>query len=560
MKMKNKKVVLTVLGILIVLLSVIGVTYAYYSAKVKENNKTETVIKTNELNLVYTGTQEINCSNIVPGDSCIKKFTVENTSSVPVTYNIYMVGITNEFNEELVYTLTDETGSVVAETPLPVTNQNKTYLKTAIKIEKGVKKSYTLKIELKNLDVDQNYNQGKTFKATLGIDTELVGETYSMYGTVYKNEDNNKILVTEGNLVFFSEHQDVAITSEGKFEATNLETGNHEVYYMGKVDASNLSKEEIKNQALCTSTFKMATSNNEIVLECKNNDNYSLDDITIKKETKTISFNIEGKDYEVEEGTTWSNLLIDNGDTFVPYTEFDIYNKSKSNQKLAVYKINTYLDSTNQKFPVYVTDETDWLILLKETVPNLSKKYPNITKTTAGLMGYEYDNIIKIGKKIGYKNSINILNSKANMKNIFALSNILDSNQNVVNNDDIIKEGTYSIENVSDNVIEKADFDLVNAYNGYTEDYYECSFATSFNNGGPTSGNIYYSEDITYENGTYTLVNPKLFEVGSDNTTLVGKFSTFNDSSTTSSYIFRIGSLTDTGAIAEYYILNGGKC
>ena len=42
MKMKNKKIVLTVLGILIVLLSVIGVTYAFFSAKIKENNKTET--------------------------------------------------------------------------------------------------------------------------------------------------------------------------------------------------------------------------------------------------------------------------------------------------------------------------------------------------------------------------------------------------------------------------------------------------------------------------------------------------------------------------------------
>ena len=285
MKVKNKKIVLTVLGILIVLLSVIGITYAFFSAKIKENNKTETVIKTNELNIVFTGTQEINCSNIIPGDSCIKKFTVENISNVPVEYNIYMEKITNEFNEDLVYTLEDETGSVIGETPLPVTNKDKSYLKTAISIEANTKKTYTMKILYKYLNTPQDDYQGKSFKGTLGIDTELVDNTYSMYGTVYKNEGNNKVLVTEGNLVFFSEHQDVAITSDGKFEATNLETGNHEVYYMGNIDASSLTKEEIKNQALCTSTFKMATSSNEIILDCKNkNDDYSLKDITIKKE------------------------------------------------------------------------------------------------------------------------------------------------------------------------------------------------------------------------------------------------------------------------------------
>ena len=174
MKIKNKKIVLTVLGILIVLLSVIGATYAYYSAKIKENNKTETVIKTNELNIVFTGTQEINCSNIIPGDSCIKKFTVENISNVPVEYNIYMAGITNEFNEDLVYTLEDETGSVVGETPLPVTNKNKSYLKTAISIEANTKKTYTMKILYKYLETSQDNYQGKTFKGTLGIDSNKV--------------------------------------------------------------------------------------------------------------------------------------------------------------------------------------------------------------------------------------------------------------------------------------------------------------------------------------------------------------------------------------------------
>ena len=87
--MTKKKVAIIASIVIAVILLIAGVSYAYYSANVKEVNKTETVIKTNELTIVYTGTEEINVSGIVPGDSFTKKFTVENTSNVPVTYNIY---------------------------------------------------------------------------------------------------------------------------------------------------------------------------------------------------------------------------------------------------------------------------------------------------------------------------------------------------------------------------------------------------------------------------------------------------------------------------------------
>ena len=69
--MKNRNLLLSFLGILIVLLILIGISYAYYRAKIKENNKTETVIKSNELNLIFTGTKEITANNMIPGDSFI---------------------------------------------------------------------------------------------------------------------------------------------------------------------------------------------------------------------------------------------------------------------------------------------------------------------------------------------------------------------------------------------------------------------------------------------------------------------------------------------------------
>ena len=175
----KKKVIIPVIASLVTVLVLSGVSYAFYSAKIKENNKTETVIKSNELNLIFTGTNEITANNMIPGDSFTKTFTVENTSNRAVDYNIYMENITNEFNEDLVYTLEDETGSVISETQLPVTNKDKSYLKTKVSIEANTTKTYTLKITFKNTDEPQNDYQGKTFKATLGVDTKKIEETYT---------------------------------------------------------------------------------------------------------------------------------------------------------------------------------------------------------------------------------------------------------------------------------------------------------------------------------------------------------------------------------------------
>ena len=51
----KKKVMIPVIASLVTVLVLSGVSYAYFSAKIKENNKTETVIKSNELNLIFTG-------------------------------------------------------------------------------------------------------------------------------------------------------------------------------------------------------------------------------------------------------------------------------------------------------------------------------------------------------------------------------------------------------------------------------------------------------------------------------------------------------------------------
>ncbi|MBE6161770.1 MAG: hypothetical protein E7158_06095 [Firmicutes bacterium] len=180
MKDKKKQIFLVV-GVLVLLLLVSVSTYAFFSANINKIKETETKVKTNELDITFNGTSEIDYSSVIPGDSFIKTFTVTNHSNRAVTYNIYMQNITNEFGEDLVYRLRDNNGSVIAETPLPETNTGKTYLKTNISIESQETKSYTMTIEYKYTNENQSETQGHVFRGTVGIDTEInaVASTYT---------------------------------------------------------------------------------------------------------------------------------------------------------------------------------------------------------------------------------------------------------------------------------------------------------------------------------------------------------------------------------------------
>lgn len=108
--MKNDKKLIT-LGIMIVIIVsiiIIGITYAFFSANVIGNDKAEpTVIDTAYLRLVFNDTQFLRLENALPGASASKTFTVTNNSSIKIKYDINIIDVYNNFqNEELVYSLT----------------------------------------------------------------------------------------------------------------------------------------------------------------------------------------------------------------------------------------------------------------------------------------------------------------------------------------------------------------------------------------------------------------------------------------------------------------------
>ena len=187
MKKKNKKYSPLVIsfGVLLLILIFGGVTYAFYTAIIsQENQDNNVIIKTESLSLNYNGNISTVGTIKKPNDTLTSKFTVKNTSD-NVTVNSYSLKFTdvvnNIINNEYVYELNcvsysdyglpSQTESGVcsgkSETPVPTSNE---LMHTASAIAKDITHEYTLVVTFKDTGSTQNYNQNKTVSFKLIIE------------------------------------------------------------------------------------------------------------------------------------------------------------------------------------------------------------------------------------------------------------------------------------------------------------------------------------------------------------------------------------------------------
>ena len=202
--MKDKKIYLGV-GLAFLLLMTISLSYAYFSASVSGNdNAKDVVVNAGTLSLVYTDGPEIKVENIRPGKTITKEVTVKNTGTLDTNYNIIWQSLVNEItNDELVLSATcqrlNSAGTVegtcesISQAPIKDTTIAK-----KISIESGITHKYTFTILFKEINADQNYNQGKKFGGVLGIEeykapdfasdswSTIIANIKAGYGSEYK--------------------------------------------------------------------------------------------------------------------------------------------------------------------------------------------------------------------------------------------------------------------------------------------------------------------------------------------------------------------------------------
>ena len=170
--MQKKHAILVVASLLVVVLSV---TLAYFTAQIIGKGKNVT-INSADLKIIFTDSDgAISGSNIEPGWSDTKTFTIENRSNETYKYNIVIQDLVNTFvtNGYLQYKITSTNNGYnmteFKDVPKSETATD-TILAYSASIDVGVTQSYTVEFIYKNNEsVDQSEDMGKTLNGKLFI-------------------------------------------------------------------------------------------------------------------------------------------------------------------------------------------------------------------------------------------------------------------------------------------------------------------------------------------------------------------------------------------------------
>ena len=171
-KQDKKPNIIAIIGAIVLLvLAVVGISYAFFSAFINGGETDTSVEGTGaNLSLVYTdGKSVITSSNIMPGWSATKTFTVTNNGEADTYYKLNISNITNEFVEGgLTFSIASaDGGTSVAEQAVGTTTRT---ISPSITIAEGATHTYTVTAKYINLNTDQTPDLGKSFSYTIGIE------------------------------------------------------------------------------------------------------------------------------------------------------------------------------------------------------------------------------------------------------------------------------------------------------------------------------------------------------------------------------------------------------
>ena len=170
--MQKKQTILVVASLLVVVLSV---TLAYFTAQIIGEGKNISVSSA-DLKIVFTDTDgNIEGSNITPGWSNSKTFTVKNESNGTYKYDIIIKDLVNTFKtyKYLQYKITSTDGgyNMTDYSYLPKSSTKEDVaLAYEISIDKGKTHTYTVEIKYVNDEViDQSIDMGQSLSGTIYI-------------------------------------------------------------------------------------------------------------------------------------------------------------------------------------------------------------------------------------------------------------------------------------------------------------------------------------------------------------------------------------------------------
>lgn len=179
---RGQSIFLSVVGVATLLVAIVGATFAYFSITVQGNEQASSIAVTTKVvgNVIFTDGDNVSITDIYPGWSATKHFTVANTTvgaddviSYAVLLNVTTNTITDAANGAFKYSLTGTTshsGTTIALTDVvvPSTAGNNELSDDGV-LNGEDTHTYTFVIELEETGSDQNAAQGKSFSGVLQV-------------------------------------------------------------------------------------------------------------------------------------------------------------------------------------------------------------------------------------------------------------------------------------------------------------------------------------------------------------------------------------------------------
>ena len=448
---RKQRITFSVVGITIVLLTLIGLTYAYYLTRIQGNINNKSIdITSAYLALSYDdGNKEITMNNILPGTTITSKtFTVTNVGNATVgNYVVALENVINElkYSDDLVYTLKCTSNNAKSPcTPettgiYPKSNQVLVHNSIAVKTTH----TYELTITYKETGVDQSDDMGKNIEGKVQI--------YDARNIV--DIDGTVTNASSGDYVeLHSEVKKSSIDDESKYKIVGVFPGTHKIYIKdstGNIKASReitIEKASNINVDLDKITINENTSNINLDLNLNNGEldiNVEVIENPYKEDANNLNYNILNNAIKNKNRTVLSKTPVTN-----PGTEINkIYTYKSTYKELGLsttYGISpTYQDYYWTYADNFTFDETTGKFSLvspkvckySECYSNLSGKYVayynvgNIAKSTNTLSNYTNLDIVY---KLNRVDAPDANREKTVYYNFYAYKNIPNSAERTI--------------------------------------------------------------------------------------------------------------------------------
>ena len=230
---KKQKIIVSTTGIFLVMLILVGLTYAYFLTRIKGNENEKSIsVTTANLILEYADIDDIvvGGENVEPGTTWTKKFSATNKGNKKVEYGVALEKVVNTLTRrsDLVYTLncTSSLGTtcnkVETEHEFPIIG---TILITN-NIEPEEVQSYELIVSYKEMNEDQSVDMNKKIYAKTNIvDPKTFGALGS--GTLASALVESAKTATASNDQIRTIYKEVPLTSPGnEISITKYKTEN----------------------------------------------------------------------------------------------------------------------------------------------------------------------------------------------------------------------------------------------------------------------------------------------------------------------------------------------